>query len=220
MSSSSSTSYRRYNRNQDVTHKTNCECDPPHPILVQTAWTIENPDLIVLSSDNSTDKDMNEGPSVAKVPKEGPYVASVPKEGPSIKRRPYVGPELAKVFKAGPPPALLEWYGYTTVDEYLEDNFFDSTDNDTTNNNIMDDYISDVSDSPKSKPEGKCLLVRRKANQKVIKNKNDEDTSEGKYVPVGKNENQKLIFKSLVPVAGCVLGLANGKTWDQIVQKV
>ncbi|GJW73824.1 hypothetical protein Tco_0133194, partial [Tanacetum coccineum] len=44
MSSSSSTSYRRwYSRNQDVTHKTHCDCDPPHPIPVQTAWTIDNP---------------------------------------------------------------------------------------------------------------------------------------------------------------------------------
>ncbi|GJX45127.1 reverse transcriptase domain-containing protein [Tanacetum coccineum] len=43
MSSSSSTSYRRYNRNQDVTHKTHCDCDPPHPIPIQTAWTIDNP---------------------------------------------------------------------------------------------------------------------------------------------------------------------------------
>ncbi|GKC31600.1 hypothetical protein Tco_1038894, partial [Tanacetum coccineum] len=43
MSSSSSTSYRRYNRNQDVTHRTHCDCDPPHPIPIQTAWTIDNP---------------------------------------------------------------------------------------------------------------------------------------------------------------------------------
>ncbi|GKF27867.1 hypothetical protein Tco_0094209, partial [Tanacetum coccineum] len=43
MSSSSSTSYRWYNRNQDVTHKTHFECEPPHPIPVQTAWTIKNP---------------------------------------------------------------------------------------------------------------------------------------------------------------------------------
>ncbi|GJX34321.1 hypothetical protein Tco_0245878 [Tanacetum coccineum] len=44
MSSSSSTSYRRcYSRNQDVTHKTHCDCDPPHPIPVQTSWTIDNP---------------------------------------------------------------------------------------------------------------------------------------------------------------------------------
>ncbi|GJV04798.1 hypothetical protein Tco_1338367 [Tanacetum coccineum] len=42
MSSSSSTLYRRYNRNQDVTHKTHYDCDPPHPIPVQTAWTLEN----------------------------------------------------------------------------------------------------------------------------------------------------------------------------------
>ncbi|GJZ28519.1 hypothetical protein Tco_0573166 [Tanacetum coccineum] len=124
--------------------------------------------LIVLSSDSSTDEDMNEGPSVARVPIEGPSVASVPKEGPSITRRPYVGPELAKVFKAGPPPALLE---------------------------------CDVSYYPKSKSEGKCLPVGKKASHKVIKNKNAEDTSdlsytlksnyEGKYVPVGKKTNQK-----------------------------
>ncbi|GJZ00672.1 hypothetical protein Tco_0518101 [Tanacetum coccineum] len=145
--------------------------------------------LIILSSDSSTDEDMNEGPSVARVPIEGPSVASVPKEGLSITRRPYVGPELAKVFKAGPPPALLEGY------------LFDNTNNDTTDNIIKDDYASDVSYYPKSKSEGKCLPVGKKASHKVIKNKNAEDTSdlsytlksnyEEKYVPVGKKTNQK-----------------------------
>ncbi|GKE30799.1 hypothetical protein Tco_1446183 [Tanacetum coccineum] len=43
MSSSSSTSYWRYNRNQDVTHMTHCDCDPLHPIPVQKAWTTDNP---------------------------------------------------------------------------------------------------------------------------------------------------------------------------------
>nr|GEW81384.1 hypothetical protein [Tanacetum cinerariifolium]GEW83268.1 hypothetical protein [Tanacetum cinerariifolium] len=43
MSSGSSISYRRYNGNQDVTHKTHCDCEPPHPISVQVAWTLENP---------------------------------------------------------------------------------------------------------------------------------------------------------------------------------
>ncbi|GKF22015.1 hypothetical protein Tco_0074337, partial [Tanacetum coccineum] len=100
-----------------------------------------------LSSDNSTDDDMNEGPSVARVPKE-----------------------------AEPSPALLEWYGYATVDEYLENTFFDSTDNDTTDNSIKDDYTRDVSYSSKSKSEGKCLPVGKKASHKVIKNKNVEDT--------------------------------------------
>ncbi|GJX45121.1 hypothetical protein Tco_0261797 [Tanacetum coccineum] len=42
MSSSSSSSYRRYN--QDVSNKTHCDCKPPHPILIQTAWTTDNPD--------------------------------------------------------------------------------------------------------------------------------------------------------------------------------
>ncbi|GJW48908.1 hypothetical protein Tco_0080554 [Tanacetum coccineum] len=34
MSSSSSSSYRRYN--QDVSNKTHCDCKPPHPIPIQT----------------------------------------------------------------------------------------------------------------------------------------------------------------------------------------
>ncbi|GJU04619.1 hypothetical protein Tco_1121049 [Tanacetum coccineum] len=41
MSSSSSSSYRRYN--QDVSNKTYCDCKPPHPIPIQTAWTTDNP---------------------------------------------------------------------------------------------------------------------------------------------------------------------------------
>ncbi|GJV25754.1 hypothetical protein Tco_1378449 [Tanacetum coccineum] len=41
MSSSSSSSYRRYN--QDVSNKTHCDCKPPHPIPIQTAWTTDNP---------------------------------------------------------------------------------------------------------------------------------------------------------------------------------
>ncbi|GKC28399.1 hypothetical protein Tco_1035693 [Tanacetum coccineum] len=41
MSSSSSSSYRRYN--QDVSNKTHYDCKPPHPIPIQTAWTTDNP---------------------------------------------------------------------------------------------------------------------------------------------------------------------------------
>ncbi|GJV29780.1 hypothetical protein Tco_1386228 [Tanacetum coccineum] len=32
---------RRYN--QDVSNKTHCDCKPPHPIPIQTAWTTDNP---------------------------------------------------------------------------------------------------------------------------------------------------------------------------------
>ncbi|GKD37361.1 hypothetical protein Tco_1257568 [Tanacetum coccineum] len=49
MSSSSSSSYRRYN--QDVSNKTHCDCKPPHPIPIQTAWTTDNPGDLKLPSD-------------------------------------------------------------------------------------------------------------------------------------------------------------------------
>nr|GEV75897.1 hypothetical protein [Tanacetum cinerariifolium] len=127
---------------------------------------------------------MNEGPSVAKVPKDGLSVA--------------------------------------------KDTFFDSTDNDIVDNSIMDGYVSDVSDSPNLNSEGKCLPVGKKANHKFTKNKNAEGTSDlsytpnykGKYVPIGKKANQKVILKSLILVTCCVLGLANGKTWDEILKTI
>ncbi|GJZ42640.1 hypothetical protein Tco_0589895 [Tanacetum coccineum] len=254
MSSSSSTSYRRYDRNQDVTHKTHCECEPPHPILVQVAWTIENPgrrfkgcpirdkdkkcrvygflnlelppdyykqllydlheetkalkrmnkmlgvmedsskrlpnysnnqmslatvawdpylglqllpDVIFLSSDGSTDEDINEGPSKGRVPKEGPFfLGRVIKEGPSVE-------------------GLLEWYGYDSIKDYLSDTYFSSTDKDTTYKDSTDEDNIEVSYSLKFK---------------------------GKYVPIGKKASKKPFFKSPIPVKGYVLGLANAKT--------
>ncbi|GKB04830.1 hypothetical protein Tco_0833025, partial [Tanacetum coccineum] len=80
----------------------------------------------------------------------GPSIASVPKEGPSIQ-------------------GLLDWYGYETVEEYLEETFFPSTYKDTTDKNITDEDTIHESYSPKSK--------------------------------------------------GCVLGLANVYTWDDILMK-
>ncbi|GJT33009.1 hypothetical protein Tco_0923428 [Tanacetum coccineum] len=41
--------------------------------------------------------------------------------------------------------------------------------------------------------------------------------SKGKYVPVCKKHNPKV--KSHVPVIGCVLGLANVTTWDELIEK-
>ncbi|GJW72336.1 hypothetical protein Tco_0129253 [Tanacetum coccineum] len=289
MSSSSSTSYHRYNRNQDVTHKTHYDCDPPHPIPVQTAWTLENADLpsdyykwllydlheenkdlkrinkmsgviedsskrlpnysnnhmvkdlkddlnFVKSklkvfdylnvSSSDIDEDMNEapsvasvpkeGPSVASVPKEGPSVASVPKEGPSIRKRPYVRPELAKVFKAGPPPELLKWNEYSTVDKYLEDTYFDGTDNDTTDNSMMDTFLGSTNeDTTDNETTDKKITIGTTGKNLLFY----EDTLE-KYVLVGKSDSQKAIFKSPIPITGVVLGLANIQTWDDIVQKI
>ncbi|GJT86157.1 hypothetical protein Tco_1067874 [Tanacetum coccineum] len=42
--------------------------------------------------------------------------------------------------------------------------------------------------------------------------------SKGKYVPVSQKHNPKV--KIPVPVTGCVLGLANVTTWDEIVNKM
>ncbi|GJR90215.1 hypothetical protein Tco_0214226 [Tanacetum coccineum] len=132
-------------------------------------------ECIVLSSDSSDD---SKGPSIANVPKEGPSIASVSKEGPSTQ-------------------GLLDWYGYDTVEEYLEKIFFpstdkDSTDEDTTDNDSTDEDTINESYSPKSK---------------------------GKYVPVSQKHNPKVIFKSPILIKGCVLGLANVHTWDDILKK-
>ncbi|GKA94514.1 hypothetical protein Tco_0816552 [Tanacetum coccineum] len=56
-----------------------------------------------------------------------PSIASVPKEGPSIQ-------------------GLLEWYGYDTIEEYLEDTFFPITDKDSTDEDTIHESYS-----PKSK---------------------------------------------------------------------
>ncbi|GJZ02138.1 hypothetical protein Tco_0520099 [Tanacetum coccineum] len=81
-------------------------------------------EIIVLSSDNS---DYNKG-----VPKEGPNVASVPEEGPSIQ-------------------GLLDWYGYDTVEEYLSDTYFPSTDKDNTDKDSTDEDTIHESYYPMSK---------------------------------------------------------------------
>ncbi|GJR28259.1 hypothetical protein Tco_1104491 [Tanacetum coccineum] len=110
-------------------------------------------EIIDLSSNSS---DYNKG-----VPKEGPSVTSVPEEGPSIQ-------------------GLLDWYGYNTIEEYLSDTYFPSTDNDNTDKDNTDEDTIYESNSPMSK---------------------------GKYVPVSQQNNPKV--KSHILVTGCVLGLAN-----------
>ncbi|GJR73197.1 hypothetical protein Tco_0085562 [Tanacetum coccineum] len=79
-----------------------------------------------------------------------------------------------------------DWYGYDTIEEYLEETCFPSTDKDSTDvDTIHESY------SPMSK---------------------------GKYVPVSQKHNPKV--KSHIPIIGCVLGLANVTTWDEILKKM
>ncbi|GKA04464.1 hypothetical protein Tco_0683584, partial [Tanacetum coccineum] len=129
---------------------------------------------------------------------EGPSTGRVPKEGPSIRRVPKEGPSIGRILKEGPSigpsiQGLLEWYEYDNVKEYLYDTYFPSTYKDTTDKDNTDADNIEVSYSPKS---------------------------EGKYVPVGKRASQKIFFKIPIPVTGCVLGLTNAKTWDEIVKKI
>ncbi|GKB51111.1 hypothetical protein Tco_0901864, partial [Tanacetum coccineum] len=121
-------------------------------------------EIIVLSSNNS---DYSKG-----FPKEGPSVASVPEKEPSIQ-------------------GLLDWYGYNTIEEYLSDIYFPSTDKDNTNKDGTYEDTIHESYFPMSK---------------------------GKYVPVSQQNNPKV--KSPIPITGCVLGLANITTWDEILKKI
>ncbi|GJR07342.1 hypothetical protein Tco_0530326 [Tanacetum coccineum] len=74
------------------------------------------------------------------VPKEGPSVASVPGEGPSIQ-------------------GLLDLYGYNTVEEYLSDTYFPSTNKDSTD----EDTIYEAN-SPMSK--GKYVPRRQRGKER------------------------------------------------------
>ncbi|GKD39305.1 hypothetical protein Tco_1259512 [Tanacetum coccineum] len=79
------------------------------------------------------------------VPKEGSSIASVHEEGPSIQ-------------------GLLDWYGYDTVGEYLEDTYFPSTYKDTTDKDNTDEDTIHESYSPMSKVchvQLECLVTSK-----------------------------------------------------------
>ncbi|GJQ88947.1 hypothetical protein Tco_0000086 [Tanacetum coccineum] len=103
--------------------------------------------------------------------------------------------KFSKGMKDGPPTELLRWYGY--VDVSSSDSFPFSTDEETSKDETTNNKMS-------NKTTGKNLMFY-------------EDT---KYIPVGKSAGQKSILKSNKRVTGTVLGLANLKTWDAIVQKI
>ncbi|GJU69662.1 hypothetical protein Tco_1255921 [Tanacetum coccineum] len=86
---------------------------------------------------------------------------------------------------------LLDWYGYNTIEEYLSWNYFPSTDKDITDKDITDED---------------CIYESNYA------------MSKGKYVPVLQKHNPKV--KIPIPVTGCVLGLVNVNTCDEIVNKI
>nr|GEV33135.1 hypothetical protein [Tanacetum cinerariifolium] len=112
------------------------------------------------------------------------------------------GPSKASVPKFEGPSVqgLLDWYGYNTIEEYLSWNYFPSTDKDATDKDVTDKYVTDNNSTDKD-----CIHESNSA------------MSKGKYVPILQKHNPKV--KSHVPVTGCVLGLANVHTWDDILKK-
>ncbi|GKF23399.1 hypothetical protein Tco_0075721, partial [Tanacetum coccineum] len=172
--------------------------------------------IIVLSS---VSEDINEGPSKGKVPKEdinkGPSKGKLPPLGSSARPMPEVGIEFAKLFKYGPPPDLLRWYGYNDMDEYLEDTLFDSPEKETKDKSSMDTFSGSTNkETPDTESTDKNITVGT-TSKNIL---SYEDTIKN-YVPVVKSASKKSIFKSPQTITGVVLGLANLKTWDDIFQK-
>ncbi|GJY52607.1 hypothetical protein Tco_0443454 [Tanacetum coccineum] len=102
----------------------------------------------------------------------------------------------APVFYGPSTQGFLDAYGYGTIEEYLEWNYFPSTDNESTNMETTD----------KGNTDKDCNYDSNYA------------MSKGKYVPVCKKNNPNVY--SHVPVTGCVLGLASVTTWDEIEKKI
>ncbi|GJX78507.1 hypothetical protein Tco_0326656 [Tanacetum coccineum] len=102
----------------------------------------------------------------------------------------------APVFYRPSTQGLLDAYGCDTIEEYLEWNYFPSTDNESTN----------METTNKGNTDKDCIDDSNSA------------MSKGKYVPVCKKHNPNMY--SPVPVTGCVLGLASVTTWDEIEKKM
>ncbi|GKC52932.1 hypothetical protein Tco_1075677, partial [Tanacetum coccineum] len=83
---------------------------------------------------------------------------------------------------------LLDYYGYDNIEDYLSNFYFPSTDKEDTIVHTGQDPIH------------KC----------------HSPISKAKYVPVSQKHNQNV--KSPTPIKGCVLGLLNVDTWDDILK--
>ncbi|GKB40925.1 hypothetical protein Tco_0885867 [Tanacetum coccineum] len=227
MSSSSSSSYRRYN--QDVSNKTHCDCKPPHPIPIQTAWTTDNPGRrfrgcpirdkskkcgvygfldLELPSDyyKGLVYSLHEENKALKRMNRiccnvGSSKSLVPPFGSPERPRPDVTPRIAESFKSRPcHPELIRMYGYQSTDEYYADYDYWNT------------WVQDESTDEEDEDE-------------VMTTKDDDllfyqDTFPvDKFVPFGKAMGSKRIEKSpTIPVA--VLGLCNTLTWVEIEKKL
>nr|GEW34316.1 hypothetical protein [Tanacetum cinerariifolium] len=113
--------------------------------------------------------------------------------------------------------------GYDTESEEDHSNYEDEETEDHMNNvgGVADDHSSD---SHKYKLDDEVDMSGT-YNDTTDNASSDEDTiqesqspnSGGKYVPVCQKHNPNV--KTPIPITGCVLGLANVHTWDDILNK-
>nr|GEZ08936.1 hypothetical protein [Tanacetum cinerariifolium] len=97
--------------------------------------------------------------------------------------------------------------------EDINDTFLDSLKKETKDKSSMDTFLG-ITDEETSDTESTDKNITIGTTSKNILSY--EDTIE-KYVPVVKSASKKTIFQSPQTITGVVLGLANLKTWDDIV---
>ncbi|GJU26502.1 putative reverse transcriptase domain-containing protein [Tanacetum coccineum] len=101
------------------------------------------------------------------------------------------GPSISRVPIYGPSvQGLLDYYGYDNIEDYLSDFYFLSTNKEDTIVHTGQDPIHE------------CHCPKSKA----------------KYVPVLQKHNPNV--KSPIAITGCLLGLPNVDTWDDILKKL
>ncbi|GKA63338.1 hypothetical protein Tco_0762944, partial [Tanacetum coccineum] len=154
--------------------------------------------------------------------------------GPSIPRVPVYGPSIQ---------GLLDKYGYDNIKEYLSDCYFPSTDKEDTmvhtsqdpihkchspkSNGVLASVISDDNKGVSSK--GPSITSISKEGPSIARLSKEPIPKEliacygydivEDYLPVAKKPIPKVIFKSPIPIKGCVLGLADVETRDTNVKK-
>ncbi|GKB46307.1 hypothetical protein Tco_0897060 [Tanacetum coccineum] len=193
-------SYRRYN--QDVSNKTHCDCKPPHPIPIQTAWTTDNPGDLKLPSDYYKG-----------------LVYSLHEENKALKRmnmmpvggvwRAQLGVDLLKALKSRAlQPRIDKMNGYQSkTDEYYVDYDYWNT---WVQDEIYDEFLAETDEEDEDE---------------VMTTKDDDllfyqDTFPvDKFVPYGKAIGSKRIEKNPT-IPGAVLGLCNTLTWVKIEKKL
>ncbi|GJR16202.1 hypothetical protein Tco_0798854 [Tanacetum coccineum] len=126
------------------------------------------------------------------------------------------GPSKGKVPKEDINEDLLRWYGYNDEDEYLEDTLFDSPEKETKDKSSMDTFPGSTDEETSDTESTNKNIIVGTTGKNIL---SYEDTIE-KYVPVVKSASKKAIFKSPQTITGVVLGVANLKTWDDIVKKI